>query len=178
MCPSLTESGMIDSLSTVDDDLPFNPLDLVEELVVANDWSYHRMDEDEIVVEIAGHWCHYRLYFMWQPDFGALQFCCRLDVKIQDSNKRKHMNELLALVNERMWLGHFDISTDEPVPVFRHAVLLRGMPGASPEQIEDLIEISLSECERFYPAFQTLIWGGKTAEEAIASAIIEPIGEA
>ena len=36
-------------------------------------------------------------------------------------------------------------------------------PGASAEQIEDLVEIALSECERFYPAFQLVVWGGKNA---------------
>ena len=42
----------------------------------------------------------------------------------------------------------------------------------------DLVDIALSECERFYPAFQLVIWGGKPAEEAMATAMIEPIGEA
>jgi hypothetical protein len=56
--------------------------------------------------------------------------------------------------------------------------LLRGAFGTSVEQIEDLVEISLSECERFFPAFQLVVWGGKSAEEAIAAAMIDPIGEA
>jgi len=56
--------------------------------------------------------------------------------------------------------------------------MLRGAPGASAEQIEDLVDIALTECERFYPAFQFVVWGGKSAEEAIAQAMIDPIGEA
>jgi hypothetical protein len=55
---------------------------------------------------------------------------------------------------------------------------LRGAAGPSVEQLEDLVDISVSECERFYPAFQLVVWGGKKAEEAITSAMIEPIGEA
>jgi hypothetical protein len=57
-------------------------------------------------------------------------------------------------------------------------VLLRGIGAASVEQVEDLVDIALSECERFYPAFQLVIFGGKPAEEAMTAAIIEPIGEA
>jgi hypothetical protein len=36
----------------------------------------------------------------------------------------------------------------------------------------------LSECERFYPAFQFVVWGGKSPAQAIASAMIDPVGEA
>jgi len=70
-----------------------------------------------------------------------------------------------------MELGHTS-------PAFRYAVLLRGIGTASVEQVEDLVDIAVSECERFYPAFQLVIWGGKSPEEAMATAMIEPIGEA
>jgi hypothetical protein len=55
---------------------------------------------------------------------------------------------------------------------------LRGVSGVSAEQVEDLVELALVECERFYPAFQLVIWGGKTAEEAMTAAILDPVGEA
>jgi len=41
-----------------------------------------------------------------------------------------------------------------------------------------LIEIAITECERFYPAFQFVIWGGKSPAEAIAAAMLETVGEA
>jgi hypothetical protein len=92
--------------------------------------------------------------------------------------RRGPLYELLALANERLWLGHFDLAAGEASPAFRYAVLLRGIGMASAEQVEDLVDIALSECERFYPAFQLVIWGGKPAEEAMTTAMIEPIGEA
>jgi hypothetical protein len=46
------------------------------------------------------------------------------------------------------------------------------------EQLADLLDITISECERFYPAFQYVIWGGKSPEEAVQAAIIDPVGEA
>ena len=49
------------------------------------------------------------------------------------------------------------------MPVYRHAVLLRGAPGASAESLEDMIDIAITECERFFPAFQFVLWGGKSA---------------
>ena len=57
-------------------------------------------------------------------------------------------------------------------------MLLRGGRGASVEQLEDLVDIALNECERFYPAFQFVLWGGKSPTEAIDAAVIETAGEA
>jgi hypothetical protein len=48
----------------------------------------------------------------------------------------------------------------------------------SVEQIEDLVEIGMLECERFYPAFHYVVWGGKTPAEAVDAAMIETVGEA
>ena len=62
--------------------------------------------------------------------------------------------------------------------MFRHALPLRGLRGPTTEQMEDLVESAIIECERFYPAFQYVIWGGKEAGEAIDAAMIDTIGEA
>jgi hypothetical protein len=130
-----------------------------------------------MIVEIAGRWCDYRLYFVWQQEVSAMQFSCQFDMKVPPP-RRATVNELLAEVNGRMWLGHFDVCSDEHSPMFRHTTLLRGARAASVEQLEDLVEIALSECERYYPAFQFAIWGGKSAKEAVEAAILDTMGEA
>lgn len=165
------------TLLVAEDDDPANPLDLIEEFCALQDWPHQRAGEDEILAEVVGHWGTYRLFFLWHGDPGALQFCCRLDMRVPDQ-RRAAMHELLAKINERLWLGHFDIAADDQGPVFRHTILLRGTAGASPEIIEDLVEIAILECERFFPAFQTVIWAGKNADEAMTAAILDPIGEA
>jgi hypothetical protein len=154
-----------------------NPLDIVEEIVAANEWPFDRSSDDELIVEIGGRWCDYRLFFVWQPEISAMQFSCQFDMRVP-APRRPVVTELLAEVNGRMWLGHFDVCSDENTPMFRHATLLRGARGASVEQLEDLVDIALSECERYYPAFQFAIWGGKTAREAVAAAILDTMGEA
>ncbi|HUC08911.1 MAG TPA: YbjN domain-containing protein [Stellaceae bacterium] len=154
-----------------------NPIDLVEEIVNANDWAHDRASEEELVVEISGRWCDYRLYFVWQEELCAMHFSCSFDMKVA-KGRRAAVYELLALANEKLWLGHFDLSSDDNSPAFRHAALLRGIGAGSVEQVEDLVDIALSECERFYPAFQLVLWGGKRPLEAIAAAMIDPVGEA
>ena len=92
-----------------------------------------------------------------------MHFTCAFDLKVPA--KRRHaLYELLACANERLWIGHFGMDPDDGMPVFRHAVLLRGAPGASSESLEDMVDIAITECERFFPAFQFVLWGGKIAD--------------
>ncbi len=166
------------SFQTVVDSTPVaNPLDILEEIVAANEWLFDRANDDELIVELAGRWCHYRLFFVWQKEIGALQFSCQFDMKIPDS-KRADTYELLAILNDRLWLGYFNLDTQQGMPLFRYTFLTRGgrMPGV--ESLEDMVEIALTECERFYPAFQFVIWGGKRPSEAMAASMIDVVGSA
>jgi hypothetical protein len=154
-----------------------NPLDLLEEIVSANEWAFQRTGEDEILVSLAGRWCDYQLHFGWCGEVSALQFACSLDMRVP-AEKRAPVSELLALINGRMWIGHFDLGFEEGTPAFRQTVLLRGAEGSSVEQLEDLMDIGIIECERFYPAFQFIIWAGKSARDAIEAAMLDTVGEA
>jgi hypothetical protein len=154
-----------------------NPLDIVEKLAMAQDWPFHRQSEDEIAIEIAGQWCHYKLWFAWHAELGVLQLSCALDMKVP-AKKRDQVSLLLALANEKLWLGHFEVWSDEGLPVFRHAQLFRDGMLASGEVLEDLINIAVAESERFYPAFQFVIWGGRAPQDAMAAAMLETEGEA
>ena len=154
-----------------------NPLDIVEELVAANEWHFERSGQDEMVVEISGRWGEHRLFWVWQEDLSAVYFSCMMDVRIPP-HKKGPIAELLAIVNEKLWLGHFDLATEDMIPMFRYTVLLRGATGATVEQLEDLVDIALNECERFYPAFQFVLWGGRSPSEAVQAAILDTVGEA
>src|SRR5258707_8573517 len=103
-----------------------NPIDLVEEIVVANDWAHDRASEEEMIVEISGRWCDYRLYFLWQEELSALHFSCGFDMKVP-KRRRGPLYELLALANERLWLGPFAPAAREASPPLPYSVLLRGL---------------------------------------------------
>ncbi|MDO8607072.1 MAG: YbjN domain-containing protein [Phaeospirillum sp.] len=160
-----------------DDESFTNPVDLVEQIVSANDWAFDRRNDEELAAEIPGKWCNYSLYFAWREDMGAMHFTCAFDMKVPVA-KRGPIWELLAIVNEKLWLGHFGLWDEEGVPMFRHTSLLRGGVSLSPEQIEDLVDLAITECERFYPAFQFVIWGGKSATDAVAASLLDTVGEA
>ena len=46
------------------------------------------------------------------------------------------------------------------------------------EQLEDLVDAAVGECERFYPALQMVVWGGRSVDEALSAALMETVGEA
>jgi hypothetical protein len=154
-----------------------NPLDLAEQLITDRDWLFDRPDDAELVAEVTGNWCNYRIWFAWQPDLGALIFSCAYDTKIPEKSRSK-LHPLLAAVNEKMWLGHFDMGSEDGMVMFRHALLLRGGHGATSAQLEDLLDIAITECNRFYPAFQSVLWGGNTVAEALDIALLDTVGEA
>ena len=156
---------------------PGNPLDIIEQIIASNEWSFDRRCDSEIAAEAPGKWCNYGLYFSWSQEISAMHFSCAFDLKVP-AGQRDRLFELLALANEKLWIGHFGLDTDDGVPVFRHSVLLRGAPGASAESLEDMVDIALTECERFFPAFQFVLWGGKAPAEALQAAMLDCVGEA
>ncbi len=158
-------------------DLASNPLDVIEQIIAANEWAFERRSDGEMAAEAPGKWCDYGLYFSWSQEISAMHFSCAFDLKVPAA-QRDRLFELLAMANEKLWIGHFGLESEEGVPVFRHAVLLRGAPGASAESLEDMVDIALTECERFFPAFQFVLWGGKKPEEALQAAMLECAGEA
>ncbi|MBT4218581.1 MAG: hypothetical protein HOE26_01275 [Rhodospirillaceae bacterium] len=154
-----------------------HPLDIIERLGDDNDWIFDRRSEQEMAVQAPGRWCDYSMFFAWNDAAGAMHFTCAFDMRVPE-NRRERIHELLALINEKLWLGHFGIWNDEGLPMFSHSLPFRGTKGPNIAQMEDVVETALLECERFYPAFQHAIWGGKSATESIAAAMIDTVGEA
>lgn len=153
------------------------PLDAAEELAAANDWMFER-DGDELTAAVGGHYCEYQLRFFWHPHEQVLQVACVFEGRVA-SLRRQAVYEALGLMNERQWLGHFELFPEEGLVMFRYGALAdaaSGGPGA--EQIASIAEAALSACERFYPVFQYVVWGGKTPHEAIEAAMLETVGEA
>jgi hypothetical protein len=163
---------------TAEEYAPSNhPLDIMEDIVRTNEWLFDRSSEEELLVEMSGRWCDYRMFFVWRNEVKALYYTCSLDMKVVPE-KRREISDLLSQINERMWFGHFELCSEAGTPMFRHTMLTRGWNGVSVEQFEDLVEIAVNECERFYPAFQYVLWAGYNAEQAIEATMLDPVGEA
>lgn len=155
-----------------------NPLDCVEDILTSHNWVFSRMNDEELMVQITGKACEYRLFFIWQEDMNALQFCCQYDMIVSKQNMISAGKVLMDL-NENLWMGHFDIPRDTLTPSFRHTCLMRGLnAGDSANQIEDMVDIALAQCERYYPTFSFLCNSKPANDQALSLAMMETSGEA
>jgi hypothetical protein len=82
------------------------------------------------------------------------------------------------MVNEQLWVGHFDLWTQDGLVMFRHALVLAGGVEATSMQCQALLSSALESCEGYFPAFQFVVWAGKTARTALDAAMFETSGEA
>ena len=154
-----------------------NPLEVVERMASGNNWPFERSGEDEIAIVVAGRWTEYQVSFTWMREIEALHFACAFDMKVPEP-RLAEVQQLVALINEQLWIGHFDVWTQTGVVMFRHALVLAGGVTASGRQCEAVLASALDSCERYFPAFQFVIWAGKSAREALESAMFETTGEA
>ncbi len=166
-------------LSEVDDDREdAAPIDMLENYYAAHGWSHERHD-DEIVAQVKGSWTEYELRALWREEDGVLQFLAFPDIRVSE-DRRTAVYEAIGLVNEQLWVGHFELWSSSGILLYRHAALVDGGDGGtlSLAAAELIIESAIDECERFYPVFQFVLWGGKSPKEAMAAALIETQGEA
>ena len=153
-----------------------NPLDLVEQLAAQNEWLFDRAGEDEMHLSFPGQSEDHHLSFSWRANVETLQLLAQLEVKVPRA-KRAEVAALINMINEQLGLGHFEMWPDSGQVIFRHGLLLRGAM-AVPEQCEGLIDAALEACDRYYSAFQFVIWAGKSASEAAAAVVYQCQGNA
>ena len=165
------------SLTQIEEDRAEHPVDVVERLAALNEWSFDRDDDDEISISLGGGWSDYHVAFTWLPAVEALHVACAFDLKVPDRRKADILN-LIALINEQLWIGHFGLWEAENVVIFRHAMLLSGGAEPNGQQCEAVLNAAIGGCERYYQAFQFVLWAGKSAREALDSALFETAGEA
>ena len=62
--------------------------------------------------------------------------------------------------------------------VYRYGLVLAGGQVASPDQIDTMINAAVLSAERYYPAIQLMVWGGRSPRQAMQAAIAEAYGRA
>lgn len=154
-----------------------NPIELLEQIAIENEWLFDRSNEEEMNLSFPGRWGDYHLTLTWREDIDTLHVTAALELRVPGPRVNE-IHALLALMNEQLWIGHFDLWTEEGQILFRYGLLLSGTDGATPAQCQGIVHIAVDACDRFFPAFQYVIWAGKTAREAMEVALFETVGTA
>jgi hypothetical protein len=165
------------SLLELEPDIAVHPVDIIEHIAAINDWSFERQDADEISISVRGAWSDYHVSFNWMEDLESLHIASAFDLKVPEA-RRAEVKALISLINEQLWIGHFDIWAHEGVILVRNSHLLTGGAEVSPQQCEALLRSATESCDLYYQAFQFVVWAGKSAAEALESVLFETVGEA
>jgi hypothetical protein len=99
------------------------PVEMLGSLFEAHGWSFEYVNDDEVCAEIPGSWTTYQLRGVFRSDDRVLQLLCLPEVRVPAA-KRRAAHELLAMINEQLWLGHFDIWSQGGVLLYRHGLML------------------------------------------------------
>ena len=156
---------------------PGNPLDVIEQMATLRSWAFERDTDDEVTLFVSGRFTEYNLSFTWMHELQAMHLACAFDLKAP-ARCRPELLELVSMVNEQLWIGHFDFWGKDGLVMFRHALMLAGVPTASDMQCEAMLATAVEACERYYQAFQFVTWAGKSAREALDATLFETSGEA
>ena len=153
------------------------PVDMLAAFFEARGWSVDRTGDDELSVEIKGNWTSYQMRAIWRNEDHVLQILLLPEIRVPE-DKKAVIYETLGLINEQLWLGHFDLWSNNNILLFRHATLLGGSGMLGLDQAQTIVDLAIEEWERFYPVFQFVLWSDKSPQDAIAHAMVDTVGEA
>ncbi len=157
------------------DDL--HPIDMVEHLAETHDWDFDRIGDDQIAMAVEGQWRTYSVTLAWSPMDETLRLICTFEMEPPEE-RLPALWEGLNAVNDQCWAGAFSYWDEPKLMVFKYGLLLAGGQMACAEQINTMISTAVLASERYYPAFQLMVYTDRSASDALQVAIAEAYGHA
>jgi hypothetical protein len=159
----------------LEDDI--HPIDIVENIAAYHDWDFDRIGQDQIAMAVEGQWRTYSITLAWSSFDETLRLICTFEME-PPAGRLPHLYETLNAVNDQCWAGAFTFWAEQKLMVWRYGLVLSGEQVASAEQIDTLINAAGMSAERYYPAFQLVVWGERSPADALQVAIAEAYGRA
>jgi len=154
-----------------------HPIDIVEHIAEHHDWDFDRIGDDQIAMAVEGQWRTYSITLAWSGYDETLRLVCTFEMDPPE-DQMGGLYELLNAMNDQCWAGAFTYWGEQKLMVYRYGLVLAGAQVASPEQIDTMINAAVLSAERYYPAIQLLVWGGRSPRDAMQAAIAEAYGRA
>ncbi|MCY3878914.1 MAG: YbjN domain-containing protein [Rhodobacteraceae bacterium] len=152
-----------------------HPVDLAERVAEDMGWRHSRHCDDELLIRFEGAWRQYTILFNWHQTMELFTVGVGFDMKLRGRDT-KALLEVINLAGQRCPMGAFVLHADSDAIVFHCGQSLAGGSQLSAGQIRHMVEVSISQCENYYPALQIAASEGAQAEAAIEAAILEPVG--
>ena len=159
--------------------LSYNLIDVAESLANKLSLSNSRIDDNEISILLCGSNADYTLSVVLRPD-DMILFACDLDIKA--SKKRYNaVTNAIVKVNERIWVGHFDLHSAGNDIIFTLAIPFISSFIADEFLLESAIKLILTECEKYYHYFSMVASAyelSKTTITSVEALFLDTAGEA
>ena len=146
----------------------YNPLDTIENIFIRENINFDRRKDNELVAEVLGKWDNMLVFFAYEEHMRCLHISCLLNIESSAVDRSK-MFELLAMLNENLWLGHFSYWSEQKMPIFKHSIILQDEEELFSDKIAQIIELSIMECERVYPIFNAVMRQDVSPSQAMYS---------
>jgi hypothetical protein len=155
-----------------------DPIDLAE-AVLSQDKRFEteRSDAGDLSFNFKAAWCQVTGFLGWREELPAVLLTVAFDLHAKEGQVADTAR-LVAMINENLWLGHFDLWSEDGSIVFRHSIPMVGRMELAQGEIHALLAATIDAADRFYPAFDHLLNCGRTPEQAIEAAMFETCGEA
>ena len=152
-----------------------DPLDNVELAASIQNWTYDRSDNEVSIIANGKH-NNYQLSVSFRNDSQGLDIVCGFDLRFNEKNKFQIL-KLVSSINAQIWLGHFDVWDKEGLIIYRNSSII-DRNNLNLENVETLLLDAVNSIDLYFPAFQYILWAGKTSEEALSTVLFETRGEA
>lgn len=149
-----------------------HPLAVFERICLAEHYESERVSDDQLHITVTSLWSHHDLSLSFDKESEQIQLFMAFEGRIP-SGRTDDMCRLMSLINERLSVGHFDFWHKNGTLVYRSAMSLRGGARLKTEQAQDMIALAIDAAQRGYPATQYVLWGGKTPEDALTTALVD-----
>lgn len=154
-----------------------HPIDIVEHIAEYNDWDFDRIADDQIAMAVEGQWRTYSITLAWSGADETLRMICTFEME-PPTDRLPALYEGLNAINDQCWAGAFSYWAEQKLMVYKYGLVLAGGNIASADQIDTMITAAVLSSERYYPAFQLMVYTDKSVRESLQVAIAEAYGRA
>ena len=148
-----------------------------EFLAEENDWRFEWVDDDLALIVIEGNWRIYTISVALNHQDKVMHLACSFDLKPRKKREPK-LHMLLNRINRRSPSGVFFLCSDYDKVVYRDQMQLYALERIEWRNLERLLTLAVSNCEKYFPAMQMVNYGENDMDLALKMAITEVLGTA
>lgn len=152
-------------------------LGVVAELAHQQRWDCERLDEEELELLVSIEGAELQVRVSDLTDFDALHFAFIAPQLRVPKRRHYQMRRMLGHINERLWVGHFDLDPEANRILYRHAILLAGQE-LDKESCGVVVAFGRTSYERYLTSFVLVAGGICDVEHALKSVTFDTDGTA